>query len=317
MNNIASITEYTYILGDRVIHTPADVIKKYPDLPRSRSWSREYKLPRHLAEQCAHKLINRYHIDPDSLDLILYSTSLADTVNIGFGPYVQKSIGAHRASVLQIDCSCASLSAQLEVAKALINAGVHQRILVIAVSHMISRLEQAAQQIPGMLLGEGATALIVEQGTPNFDIYLEKTGELELKQAYPERSEDHDWHHHGSPLVFLSNDLTSNRPDKSIWPLISHALNHLLKKSKITIYQLDYLLCSSPDSSFLTMLADKLNFPRQQIISSFDHTGDLAQASIGTSLALLSEQDIVPGQKIAFIDFSRDGQYLGAGLINY
>lgn len=299
MKKTARVYGFTSVLG------PQKLISRAQDqICRASPGS----LPRDLALECSQKLITKQKLDPSSIDLILYSSSWPDTVNIGFGPFVQKSISAHKASILQVDCACASFSAMLEVAQQLIASGYHKRILVLGISHMISRLKDAQSQEQGQNLGEGASAFLVEEGPSNFGVNLPVLNNLKLEHYYPKRPEDHDWHGQGKSFRFGSKNKVGQaflEQAPELWQKLSANENK---------NEFDFLLCNKPSKAFRHALADKLGLKDEKIFSSFERVGDLAQATIAHDLAEIFEQK--KKAKLAFMDFSLDNQSIGAGFIN-
>ncbi len=102
-------------------------------------------------------------IAPGDVDLVLSYSIVPDRLGPPTGAAVAHRIGATRALVLGVDAACASSITQLDVARAYITAGLARTVLLLQ-SHLLLRampLEHPAT--PG--LGDGATALVVAEGT--------------------------------------------------------------------------------------------------------------------------------------------------------
>jgi 3-oxoacyl-[acyl-carrier-protein] synthase III len=305
-----------FVLGKHEILNQDLSNNRAGQLPKKRTWAQENELPRDLAEQAAHKLLTQEKIDPGSID-ILYSTSFADTVNIGFGPYIQKSINAKNASVLQIDTACASFLSQVEIADALIKQGVQKNILLISVSHMISRLKMAQNEWPGMMLGEGAAATMLSRGAPSFDIDNSAVSTDNLNQKiYPTRAQDHDWHANGSGFKFGFDDVSKNSLLPSDIDKLALSLERVLRRNNLKHQQVDYLLSNYPNPMLMGAILDRLSINENKLVKTYDESGDIAQASIPVQLGKLAEQvDYQNIKNIAMINFSLDAQHISAGLL--
>jgi 3-oxoacyl-[acyl-carrier-protein] synthase-3 len=315
-SNSAHMWAFTHYLGERLIEK-SPVNAGNPKFPQFRTWAQAGQLPRHLAENCAQKLIEKHGIEPASIDLIIYSSSFPDTVNIGFGPFVLKAIKAEKASVLQVDSACASFLSQMELAKALLQRGDHKRILLLSVSHMISLLLKAQGQDLGCLLGEGAAASLIERGSENFRIKNIPCS-FERIDAYPRRNEDHDWHKNASAFSFHGSDHERHKLTDWICSRLKVEIKDFLQSQELVLSDISHVLINEPDGNFASILSAALGLEREQFFSIFDKTGDLAQASIGTKLSLLAEQDKINTQKPMLIaNFSLDGQNLALGLLHF
>src|SRR5262249_22705314 len=82
----------------------------------------------------------------------------------GIGPAIQHRVGAKQATILNIDTSCSSYLSGLTAARAFIESGVHQVVVVVTVTNFISRLPEFQASRRSWVLGDGASATLLTAG---------------------------------------------------------------------------------------------------------------------------------------------------------
>lgn len=102
-------------------------------------------------------------VNGEDVDLVLSNSIVPDRVSLPSAVSVAHAVGAHRATALGIEALCASAVAQLDVARAYIDAGL-AKVVLLTQSHLLLRTFPLAHPAsPG--LGDAATALVVAKGS--------------------------------------------------------------------------------------------------------------------------------------------------------
>lgn len=315
----AQINSICSFLGPRKIIRNPDHHETSKEIPRQTRWAQENSLPRDLALSCAKKMFKKFDIDPQSIDLVIYSSSFPDTVNIGFGSYLVESLAMTNTSVLQVECSCASFTAQLEIAQNLIRYQDHKKILVVDVSHMISRLDEAQKQTPGTRLGEGAATAIIQAGISNFEVEnLIPIFAKPLSNVYPRRPEDHDWHKGAGPFTFFNNERDDRDLAMRSLESVNSQLEGFLSKHHVSLSNIDRVIFNHNDEKTKQQICKTLELPLNKVVSLYHETGDLAQSTVLTVLDQKISNSTTDVKQVCLIfNYSLDFTALGLALIRY
>jgi 3-oxoacyl-[acyl-carrier-protein] synthase-3 len=98
-------------------------------------------------------------VNGGDVDLVLSNSIVPDRMSLPSAVSVARAVGAHRAIALGIEAMCASALAQIDVARAYIEAGLANVVLLTQSHLMLRTFPLAHPASPG--LGDAATALVV------------------------------------------------------------------------------------------------------------------------------------------------------------
>lgn len=101
-------------------------------------------------------------VDAKDVDLILSYSMVPDRVTPPSAPSLANRLGAENARAYGIDAVCATTIAQLEMAKAYIQAGMAKTVLLTQSWLMLKTIPKMHPASPGV--GDGASALVVKAG---------------------------------------------------------------------------------------------------------------------------------------------------------
>lgn len=117
--------------------------------------------PSDMGAEAAKKLLLEQNIAPESIDLILVATMTPDYIAPSTAALIQAKIGANQAAALDFQAACTGFIYGLSLAKAYIESGMYQRILLIASEKMSSFVDYKDRNTC-ILFGDGASAALIE-----------------------------------------------------------------------------------------------------------------------------------------------------------
>lgn len=116
-----------------------------------------------MAIKAAQKALDQAGIQPEQLDAILVATLTPDYPFPSTACLVQKELGAKNAMALDVQAACSGYLYALSLAKAYVESGMYQTVLVIA-SEKLSSITDYKDRSTCILFGDGASACIVGEG---------------------------------------------------------------------------------------------------------------------------------------------------------
>lgn len=109
----------------------------------------------------ARKLLDEQGVDPTTIDMILVATMTPDYLAPSTAALIQSKLGASQSAALDLQAACTGFLYGLSVAKAFIESGMYQRILLIASEKMSSFIDYQDRNTC-VLFGDGASSALIE-----------------------------------------------------------------------------------------------------------------------------------------------------------
>ena len=113
-----------------------------------------------LGTQAGQRAIEQAGIEAGEIDYIICATLTPDFLMPSAACLIQDRLGAKNAGACDLNAACSGFVYGLELADALIRAGVHKTILIIGAEQMTARLDWTKRDT-AVLFGDGAGAIIV------------------------------------------------------------------------------------------------------------------------------------------------------------
>jgi len=136
---------------------------------KERRLAAENEFTSDMGLKAAERALENAKIDPSDLDLILVATLTPDYIFPSTACLIQSALGAKKAAGMDIQAACTGYLYGLSVAKALIDAGTYQNILVIA-AEKLSSIVDYEDRSTCVLFGDGAAACVVGKGETGLSI---------------------------------------------------------------------------------------------------------------------------------------------------
>jgi 3-oxoacyl-[acyl-carrier-protein] synthase-3 len=117
-----------------------------------------------LGFEAAVRALENAELTPADIDLVLVATSTPDLTFPSTATMIQHRLGMSHGAAFDVQAVCSGFLYGMHMAKALIEAGAHQRILLIG-AETFSRILDWEDRSTCVLFGDGAGAVILEAKT--------------------------------------------------------------------------------------------------------------------------------------------------------
>src|ERR1700761_1122040 len=214
----------------------------------------------------------------DGVDFILVGTTTADQVMPSMASQVQNYFNLPNTGCLDIMAACAGFVYGIILAKGMIAAGTHKKILVFG-AETLSKFTDFTDRTSCILFGDGAGVALVEasdeskvfnaitgtDGSHGKDLYLSQHASV----VNGETIEANGKIHQNGKVVFK-------------WAIqtISSKVGELLSKNSLKLEDLDWIILHSANLRIIEAVAGELNVPMDKMLTSIEQFGNTSSASI-------------------------------------
>ena len=248
----------------------------------------------------------------EGVDFILVATTTADQVMPSMASQVQNYFNLPNTGCLDIMAACAGFVYGLILAKGLIAAGTHKKILVLG-AEALSKFTDYTDRTSCILFGDGAGVALVEpsekskifngvtgsDGSHGKDLYLSQHASVVNGEQIVPNGKIHQ----NGKVVF-----------KWAVQTMSQKVKELLTINSMELDQLNWIILHSANLRIIEAVASELNYPMDKMLTSIECFGNTSSASIPLSWDLASKAGkIKPGNKMLLLGFG--GGLTFAGVI--
>lgn len=294
---------------EKIVDTSDDWIVSRTGIKERRVASSE-ETQKYMGLQAAKKALIDAHIEVQDLDMILVASMSPDYIIPSTSAMIQSDLGATKAAALDIQAACTGFIYGLSLAKAFIESGLYDNILVIA-SEKLTPFLNYKDRNTCVLFGDGAGAAIVSSKGDGFSIdalCLGADGELADKLIIPGGGTRHP-----ATLETIANDLHYVHMDgKEIFKhavrRMSAAAKECLIKANVAEEQISWLVPHQANIRIIEAIAKNFNIPNEKVFKTLHKYGNTSAASVAIALdELVHGEQISSGTKLLLVAF-------GAGL---
>jgi len=144
---------------EKMVETNDEWIVKRTGI-RERRIAKDDQTTSDLALPAIEKALEQAKIPLEQIDLILVATMTPDTTCPSTASWIQKKIGAKGIPVMDLSAACCGFVYGLASAKAFIQAGIYQTVLLVAAEKMSSFVD-FNDRSSCVLFGDGASAAVI------------------------------------------------------------------------------------------------------------------------------------------------------------
>lgn len=255
-------------------------------------------------------MAGKYGVDLSDVDMILVSTVSPDQPMPSMACRVQHLLNIPRAGALDIYAACAGFSYGIVVAKGLIAAGTHKKIIVIG-AETLSRVTDFTDRSSCFLFGDGAGAILIE-ADPKGNIGACITGASGEGGA--------DLYISGFAPTIDGHELKMNRcivqNGRKVfkWAVTTVAaeIKNLLVKNNLTLDQIDWFVPHSANLRIIEAICNETGFPVEKTLESIVDFGNTSSATIPIALHNgIHSGKVKRGDKIMIMGFGGGLAYAG------
>jgi 3-oxoacyl-[acyl-carrier-protein] synthase-3 len=251
-------------------------------------------------------------INLDGVDFILVGTTTADQIMPSMASQIQNRFSIKNCGCLDIMAACAGFCYGLVLAKGLIAAGTHKKILVLG-AETLSKFTDFTDRTTCILFGDAAGVALVEAADkPGLLGCVTGTDGSHGKDLYLSQ---HATAVNGEPID-ANGKIHQNGKVVFKWAVqnITQKIQELLCLNKMTLDDLDWIILHSANLRIIEAVAAGLNVPMDKMLTSIEKFGNTSSASIPLAWDIARKAGkIKPGNKILMIGFG--GGLTFAGVV--
>jgi 3-oxoacyl-[acyl-carrier-protein] synthase-3 len=315
----SQITAIGVYVPDQVITNDwfADKIETNNEWIISRTGIRERRFAaanEYTSDMCVKAVKNLLAENPgltlEGVDFIIVGTTTADQVMPSMASQIQNAFSIQDAGCLDIMAACAGFVYGIVLAKGLIAAGTHKKVLVFG-AETLSKFTDFTDRTSCILFGDGAGVALVEasekskifnsingtDGSHGKDLYLSQHASAVNGEEIVPNGKIHQ----NGKVVFK-------------WAIqtITHKTGELLSKNGLKLEDLDWIILHSANLRIIEAVAQELNVPMDKMLTSIEMYGNTSSASIPLAWDLAAKSGkIKPGNKVLLLGFGGGLTYAG------
>ena len=263
-----------------------------------------------LATEAANGAISMAGITPQDLDLIILATSTPDDL-FGTASQIQAKLGATQAVSFDLTAACSGFVFGMVTAAQFIRTGTYKNVLLIG-ADILSRWVDWSDRGTCILFADGAGAVVMEANESDrflgFSIRSDGTQYKYLQLAYTPQSQElvngvEVGKGNFQPIIMNGKEVYRFAVQK-----VPEVIEKALFQANLTTEDIDWLLLHQANQRILDAVAERLNIPKEKVISNLANYGNTSAASIPLALdGAVRQGKVKAGDVVAAAAF-------GAGL---
>jgi 3-oxoacyl-[acyl-carrier-protein] synthase-3 len=269
--------------------------------------------------EAAKRALEAAQISPEKIDLILVATLSPDYVFPSTACLIQAQLKAVNAAALDVQAACTGYLYGLSMAKAFIESGIYQNVLLIAADKLSSIVDYKDRNTC-VLFGDGASACVVSNKGAGLHIRYVSLG------ADGDQAELITLPAGGSRIPASAESVCANlhylrmegkETFKHAVRRMESAAKECLDKMGLTKKDISWLIPHQANIRIIEAIAERSELPREKVFITVDKYGNTSASSVGIALdELLRNHEISSGENIALVAFGA-GLTWGSSILTY
>jgi len=272
---------------EKVVETSDEWIRSRTGM-FERHYCSETEAASDLAHQAALNAISASQVKYREIDLIIVATVTGDHAFPSTACIVQKKLGLLHVPAFDVSAGCTGFVYALDLARMYVENGNKRNVLVVGVD-VLTKITNWEDRNTCVLFGDGAGATIVSRAESTdisriIDTFIDadgSMGDLLIQAAggsrMPASHESVDKHLH---TVYMEGNKIYKNAIKSMYA----AVDEVLRRNKMTVSDVDWLIPHQANLRIIEGLADKLKAPMSKVIVNIEKYGNTSSGTIGLAL---------------------------------
>ncbi|MCB1110255.1 MAG: ketoacyl-ACP synthase III [Chlamydiia bacterium] len=260
--------------------------------------------------EAAQRALKESGLKAEEIDLILVATLTPDHVFPSTACLIQHRLGAVNAAAMDMQAACSGYIYALSMAKAYVESGMHQNVLIIA-SEKLSSIVDYEDRNTCVLFGDGASACIVSSEKSGYVIENVSLGcdgnqadLLILPAGGSKRPASMETVQGGEHFIKMEGKEVFKHAVRRM----EGAVKNCLDASGLTEKEISWMVPHQANIRIIEALAKRFDVPKEQVYLTIHKYGNTSASSVGIALdELVKEKDLKQGERIILFGF-------GAGL---
>jgi 3-oxoacyl-[acyl-carrier-protein] synthase III len=263
-----------------------------------------------LAVEAAAKIL--YNFDKSDIDYLIFCSESPDYILPPTACLIQDRLGLNtEIGAIDINLGCSGFIYGLGLSKSLIMSGQSKNVLLLT-AETYSKFIHPEDKSVRAIFGDGAAATLISSrsGTPSLGQFIYGTDGSGYKSLIIPAGltrKAHDAPLLGHPSGSITSDfLYMDGPEifNFTIKIVPQAVSGILKKSCLTLEDIDFFVFHQANAFMLNHLRDKISIPEEKFYINLLHCGNTVSASIPIALKMaLDEGRVHPNQRIMLVGF--------------
>jgi 3-oxoacyl-[acyl-carrier-protein] synthase-3 len=272
---------------------------------RERRISEKNELNSDMAVQAAKMALKNSNVNPEELDLIIVSTITPDRLTPSTSCIVQGKLKAINAAAFDLSAACSGFIYALTTAKAFIESGNFNKVLVIGTEKLSSFVDWKDRS-SCILFGDGAGAVVLSKNSEHsiLNTYIRADGSesnlLRIPAGGSELPIDE------KQLLLRTNFLKME--GKETFKLgvksMTEAVLEVIHQAKLSLSDIALIIPHQANLRIIQAISDRLKFPSEKVFTNIERCGNTSAASVAIAFdEVLKKQIIKKNDYIVLVAF--------------
>jgi 3-oxoacyl-[acyl-carrier-protein] synthase-3 len=259
-----------------------------------------------MGAAAAKQALAKAGVAAESIDLILVATMTPDYISSSTAALIQAALGAKNAAAADIQASCSGFLYGLSMAKAYIESGLYQNVLLIAAEKMSTYMDYQDRSTC-VLFGDGAAAALISnqgKGLLIETICLGADGTF----SHLGRIEAGGVRHPATQQTLAAKMHYFKMDGKGVFKQAVRQMDACarvcLKQADVKEEELAWLVPHQANLRIMAALAKGFNLPEERMFKTVHKYGNTSASSIAIALEeLMREQEIEEHRPLLLVAF--------------
>lgn len=285
---------------------------------KERRIAKKGELTSHMGVNAAKIALQKAQMTIDDIDMIVVATSTPDYPCPSAANIIQDQLNAKHIGAMDVSAACTGFIYGLSVAKAYVESGLYQNVLLIA-SERLSDIVDYEDRGTCILFGDGAGAAILSNQKGKFQVNSIDLGSDGCQAEIlfveggggqcPASKESIEQRKH-----FLK--MNGREVFKHAVRRMEASIKTVCEKEGIKDTDIDFLVPHQANVRILDALAERFSIPLEKVYKTVHKYGNTSASAIIIALdEMLANQEVKSGDKLMLVAFGA-GLTWGAGLLS-
>lgn len=278
-----------------------------------------------LGVEAAKLAIERAKISLKDIDLVLCASISPDFFGMpSTACIIASKLGLKDVPAFDMTAACTGFIYMLSTAKAYIESGMYQNILLIG-AEKISSILDFTDRSTCVLFGDGAGACVigVSDRIGILDLHISANGDFSHLLYTPKHNVAQEYLQFESHVLpqesCLQNSQTLKMKGNEVFRIavrtIAQDAEYILKKNNISTNTLDYFIPHQANLRIIQSVANTLNLPTEKTIITVNKYGNTSAASIPMALDWAYCEKKICNRDLLLLDAFGSGFTWGSALV--
>jgi 3-oxoacyl-[acyl-carrier-protein] synthase-3 len=276
------------------------------------------EFPSDMGAKAALKALESAGVLAEHVDMILVATMSPDYLSPSTANLIQAKLNAYRAAAMDIQAACTGFLYGLSMAKAYIESGLYQTILLIATEKMSSFIDYT-DRTTCVLFGDGACAVVIKakgEGLKIDAVRLGADGTLADLVKIPAGGARHPASSDTVSQKLHYFQMTGKEVFKHAVRRMSATAKECLIQAGLEENQVGWLVPHQANRRIIDAIAKNFKIPEEKVYLTVHKYGNTSSSSIGIALhELAQEHTLQIGENLLLTAFG-GGLTWGASVLS-